>query len=96
MKYKFSAQPNPAKKTNNLDTIGGAYYITGLYQEAPSVSNAEYYAKIVKENCGTGLFNFLQNCRTQNMLLFVYYTISRFSYIFTKYFCGLQHSKQIH
>ena len=37
------------KKTNNLDTIGGAYYITGLSQEAPSVSNSEYYAKIVKE-----------------------------------------------
>jgi len=37
------------KKNKNLDTIGGAYYITGLSQEAPSVSNAEYYAKIVKE-----------------------------------------------
>ena len=37
------------KKADNLDTIGGAYYITGLSQEAPSVSNAEYYAKIVKE-----------------------------------------------
>ena len=37
------------KKKNKLDDIGGAYYITGLSQEAPSVSNAEYYAKIVKE-----------------------------------------------
>ena len=37
------------KKANSLDAIGGAYYITGLSQEAPSVSNAEYYAKIVKE-----------------------------------------------
>ena len=37
------------KKSDNLDSVGGAYYITGLSQEAPSVSNAEYYAKIVKE-----------------------------------------------
>ena len=40
---------NELKKKNKLDDIGGAYYITGLSQEAPSVSNAEYYAKIVKE-----------------------------------------------
>ena len=37
------------KKNKKLKSVGGAYYITGLTQEAPSASNAEYYAKIVRE-----------------------------------------------
>ena len=37
------------KKTGKLDDVGGAYYITGLSQEAPTAANAEYYAKIVRE-----------------------------------------------
>ena len=37
------------KKNNQLETIGGAYYITGLSNEAPSFENIEYYANIVKE-----------------------------------------------
>ena len=37
------------KKNNVLEEVGGAYYITGLCQEAPSVSNAEHYSKIIKE-----------------------------------------------
>ena len=37
------------KKNNVLEEVGGAYYITGLGQEAPSVSNAEHYSKIIKE-----------------------------------------------
>ena len=37
------------KKTGKLDDVGGAYYITGLSQQAPSVANAEHYAKIIKE-----------------------------------------------
>ena len=37
------------KKNNQLDVIGGAFYITGLCDEAPTAENVEYYAKIVKE-----------------------------------------------
>ena len=37
------------KKKNSLDTIGGAYYITGLSNEAPSAENIEYYCNIVRE-----------------------------------------------
>ena len=37
------------KKTKKIKDCGGAYYITGLSQEAPTAANAEYYAKIVKE-----------------------------------------------
>ena len=37
------------KKTKKLEDVGGAYYITGLSQEAPTAANAEYYAKIVRE-----------------------------------------------
>ena len=37
------------KKNNELDTVGGAYYITGLSNDAPSFENIEYYANIVKE-----------------------------------------------
>ncbi len=37
------------KKTGQLDSIGGVYYVTGLSSEAPSGENVEYYAKIVKD-----------------------------------------------
>ena len=37
------------KKNKSLDRIGGAYYITGLTNSAPSSQNIEYYANIVKE-----------------------------------------------
>ena len=40
---------NSLKKNNHLESVGGAYYITGLSQDAPSVSNAEYYSKIIHE-----------------------------------------------
>ena len=33
------------KKIKKVQEVGGAYYITGLSQEAPTASNAEYYAK---------------------------------------------------
>ncbi|NQU68511.1 MAG: replicative DNA helicase [Candidatus Marinimicrobia bacterium] len=36
------------KKSGHLDSVGGAYYITGLSNEAPSAENVEYYAKIVR------------------------------------------------
>ncbi|MAV64478.1 MAG: replicative DNA helicase [Candidatus Marinimicrobia bacterium] len=37
------------KKNKIIDSIGGPYYVTGLSQEAPTASNVEYYAKIVRE-----------------------------------------------
>jgi len=37
------------KKNKQLQKVGGAYYITGLSNEAPSFENVEYYANIVKE-----------------------------------------------
>ncbi len=37
------------KKSGDLESVGGAYYITGLSAEAPSAENVEYYAKIVQE-----------------------------------------------
>ena len=37
------------KKGNNLEDSGGAHYITGLTNSAPSAMNIEYYANIVKE-----------------------------------------------
>ena len=37
------------KKDNSLEKIGGAYYITGLSEDAPSSENIEYYLDIVKE-----------------------------------------------
>lgn len=40
---------NSLKKNNHLESVGGAYYLTGLSQDAPSVSNAEYYSKIIHE-----------------------------------------------
>ena len=40
---------NQLKKKKQLDLVGGAYYITGLSNDAPSTQNVEYYADIVKE-----------------------------------------------
>jgi replicative DNA helicase len=37
------------KKNKKLDTIGGAYYITGLVEAVPTTANIESYAKIVLE-----------------------------------------------
>ena len=37
------------KKIGKLEDVGGAYFITGLSSDAPSATNVEYYAKIVKE-----------------------------------------------
>jgi len=37
------------KKKKQLDLVGGAYYVTGLSNNAPSAQNIEYYANIVKE-----------------------------------------------
>jgi len=37
------------KKNGHLESVGGAYYITGLSSEAPSAENVEYYAKIVRD-----------------------------------------------
>jgi len=37
------------KKNKELEGVGGAYYVTGLSNEAPSHENVEYYASIVKE-----------------------------------------------
>lgn len=40
---------NRLKKNKQLETVGGAYYITGLVETVPSVANVENYAKIVLE-----------------------------------------------
>tara|TARA_Y100001970_G_scaffold54312_1_gene68844 strand:- start:217 stop:1575 length:1359 start_codon:yes stop_codon:yes gene_type:complete len=40
---------NNLKKNKEIEKVGGAYYITGLSNEAPSFENIEYYANIVKE-----------------------------------------------
>jgi len=40
---------NQLKKNKKLKDVGGAYYITGLSNDAPSSENIEYYSKIVKE-----------------------------------------------
>ncbi len=37
------------KKNRELETVGGAYYITGLIESVPTASNVENYAKIVLE-----------------------------------------------
>ena len=37
------------KKNKQLEDVGGAYYLTGLSNDAPSHENIEYYASIVKE-----------------------------------------------
>ena len=38
---------NRLKKTNHLESCGGAYYITGLVETVPTTANVESYAKIV-------------------------------------------------
>ncbi len=40
---------NLLKKNKELENVGGAYYVTGLVETVPSVSNVENYAKIVLE-----------------------------------------------
>lgn len=37
------------KKNGDLDTVGGAYYLSGLSTETPSSENVEYYAQIVAD-----------------------------------------------
>mgnify|MGYP001383475527 FL=1 len=37
------------EKKGKLETVGGAYYITGLSSEAPTSENIEYYANLVQE-----------------------------------------------
>jgi replicative DNA helicase len=40
---------NELRKTDQLDSIGGASYLTSLIDSVPTAANIEYYAKIVKE-----------------------------------------------
>ena len=40
---------NELRKLNQLDSIGGASYLTSLIDSVPTAANIEYYAKIVKE-----------------------------------------------
>jgi len=40
---------NELRKTDQLDSIGGASYIASLIDSVPTAANIEYYAKIVKE-----------------------------------------------
>src|SRR5512136_827826 len=40
---------NELRKINQLDSAGGASYITSLIDSVPTAANIEYYAKIVKE-----------------------------------------------
>ena len=37
------------KKNKELKNVGGAYYITGLTESAPSAHNVDYYSNIVKD-----------------------------------------------
>ncbi len=37
------------KKKKDLESVGGAYYITGLAESVPTTANVEHYAKIVLE-----------------------------------------------
>jgi replicative DNA helicase len=37
------------KKKKDIESVGGAYYITGLAESVPTTANVEYYAKIVLE-----------------------------------------------
>ncbi|MEE8437826.1 MAG: replicative DNA helicase [Candidatus Neomarinimicrobiota bacterium] len=37
------------KKKKELESVGGAYYITGLAESCPTTANVEHYAKIVLE-----------------------------------------------
>ena len=40
---------NRLKEIDKLEEVGGAYFITGLSSDAPTASNVEYYARIIKE-----------------------------------------------
>src|SRR4030067_1287031 len=40
---------NELRKTDHLDSIGGASYLASLIDSVPTAANIEYYAKIVKE-----------------------------------------------
>jgi len=40
---------NWLKKNKEIDSVGGAYYITGLVESTPSAANIEHYANIVLE-----------------------------------------------
>ena len=40
---------NKLKKNKELESVGGAYFITGLVESVPTVANVESYAKIVLE-----------------------------------------------
>jgi len=40
---------NELRKINQLDSVGGASYITSLIDSVPTAANIEYYAKIIKE-----------------------------------------------
>jgi replicative DNA helicase len=40
---------NELRKTDQLDSIGGASYLASLIDSVPTAANIEYYAKIVKE-----------------------------------------------
>ncbi len=37
------------KKSGQLESVGGSFFITGLSSSAPSAQNVEYYARIVKD-----------------------------------------------
>ncbi len=40
---------NELRKKDQLDSIGGASYVTSLIDSIPTAANIEYYARIVKE-----------------------------------------------
>ena len=40
---------NRLKKNKELESVGGAYFITGLVESVPTAANVESYAKIVLE-----------------------------------------------
>ena len=40
---------NKLKKNKQIDSVGGAYFITGLVESVPTAANVESYAKIVLE-----------------------------------------------
>jgi len=40
---------NELRKTDQLDSIGGASYLASLIDSVPTAANIEYYAKIIKE-----------------------------------------------
>src|SRR4030043_1919386 len=40
---------NELRKINQLDSVGGASYVTSLIDSVPTAANIEYYAKIIKD-----------------------------------------------